>query len=456
MTSKRTVSLLVALSALLLVDLRAGVVEAQELDPGAEEGSAPASSDQPGGEEPTTEGASPAPPLPPPLPPPINMVAPSAHEVGLSPVEGEAVIDRNRLVSALVQFTTAWSRGFGYLIGDRRTVVLVSDLRDRYRRITVKMAEGEGPEVSVVHVRRQHNHRFESFVVLQLESDLPGTPLEVSDLGPAIGDTVLILHRLEHGEHAAPNAIEVAQASITASSRYTLTVGEAWNQIWRGSPVFDQQGRVVAFFGNAGFAMRINEILAEVNQEVDRQLVTPTIGLRLGTEFGGFLEDPLTIELEFGVALWDQLGIMLFVGAGLSSDNSLVLIEPSAIYEAGVAQGEHNTVFLGLELEYRLLLTRSSMPFYLDFALGLTYTISILEMNAPAFYATEPGCDPLGGSCGLTIGEPPTRDVLHAVGLSVGLDLRAGPFVIGYRFIPEGASYNQPNTHRLNFGLAWR
>lgn len=446
MTTKISISLTIMCSLLIFIFLYPAAASAQELEPEAAAAAA----------APVAEDSS-TPQNVTPLPPPANMALPAAaHEVGVAPVEAEAAVDRDRLVRALVEYNTAWARGFGYLVGDRRTVVLVSDLRDRYRRITVKLAEGEGPVVDVAQVRRQHNERFESFVVLQLESELPGTPLEVSDLGPAIGDTVLILHRLEEQQHTAPTSIEVARAAITASSRYTLTVGEAWNQIWRGSPVFDEQGRVVAFFGTSGFAVRINEILAEVNQQVDRTLVTPTLGLRVGTEFGGFLEDPLTIEIELGVALWDQLGIMIFVGAGLSSDSSLVLIEPSAVYEAGVAQGEHNTVFLGLELEYRLLLTRTSMPFYLDFAIGVNYTISILDMSGPAFYATEPGCDPLGGDCGLTIGEAPTRDVLHSVGLSMGIDLRAGPFVIGYRFVPEGASYNHGNTHRLNFGLAWR
>jgi hypothetical protein len=407
-----------------------------------------------------TEPEEAQPPEPQPLPPPENLTPPVQTEgMAALPAIAQPVITLERLNEALVEYRSAWERGIGFLVGDQHTVVVVGDLRDRHRRITARMAGGGGdrPEVNVANVRVQTNQRFRSFVVLHLEEDLPGQPLEISPLQPALGDTVVILHRLgDQMGNRVPNEIELAHSTITSSSRYTFTVGAAWNQIWRGSPVFDVHGALIAFHGNGGFALRVSELIAEVNSQPQRQLISPVVGLRLGTEFGGFLDNPLTVEIELGIAIWDQLGINFFFGGGMNTQESLVLIPANALHEEGVAQGDHTTMFLGLEVEYRLMLTRGAVPFYLDFSFGLQYTMSMLDLTGPAFYATDPACDPMGGDCGLTIGEPPNRDVVHSVGLSLGVDLRAGPFVIGYRFIPEGASYQGINTHRLNVGISWR
>ncbi len=396
---------------------------------------------------------------------PMPMPAPET----LAPVAGglqaranapEPVVNRDYLNAAMVEYRTAWQRGVGFLVGDQRTVIVVDeDLRDRHRRISVRMIQGDNdrPEVDVVEVRRQNASRFSEFVILRLEEDLPGTPLPISPEQPNLTDTVLILNRVMDVHNRPPAAIEVAWAAVTASSQYTITVGTSWSQIWHGSPVFDERGRLVAFFGNSGFAMRIGEILADVNHHADRQLFTPVIGLRLGTEFGGFLDNPLTVELEFGMAIWDQLGIMFFLGGGLDTEETMSQIPEGGDRGQGVAQSDLSTFYLGLEVEYRLLLTRTSMPFYLDFSFGVQYTMYTVDYTGSAFYSSQPGCDPSESDCGLIVGEPPNRDVTHAVALSVGADLRAGPFVIGYRFIPEGASFNQPNnTHRLNFGISWR
>lgn len=55
----------------------------------------------------------------------------------VSDAQEESPLDAEQLLGALVEYRTAWHSGRGFLIGDRHTVV-VSCLRQRYRRITVR------------------------------------------------------------------------------------------------------------------------------------------------------------------------------------------------------------------------------------------------------------------------------------------------------------------------------
>jgi hypothetical protein len=124
--------------------------------------------------------------------------------------------------------------------------------------------------------------------------------------------------------------------------------------------------------------------------------------------------------------------------------------------EQGVVEGDQSTVSLGLEVKYRLLLTRAAMPLYLDFALGVIYTMNVFEPNGMAFYSTSVGCDPMVEGCDVAIGPAPDRTTTHGVGAAFGFDLRAGVFTMGYRVIVEALAHELPTTHRLTFGVTYR
>lgn len=51
------------------------------------------------------------------------------------------------------------------------------------------------------------------------------------------------------------------------------------------------------------------------------------------------------------------------------------------------------------------------------------------------------------------LGDVPELEADHAVGLSLGLDLRSSFVVVGYRFTPEVLASNLPNMHSIVFGL---
>jgi len=178
----------------------------------------------------------------------------------------------------------------------------------------------------------------------------------------------------------------------------------------------------------------------------------PVVGVRLGTEFGGPLEQPFVMDFDIGLALWDQLGIGVRLGFGVGTED-FYRIPENALHQAGVAQARHTSFDLGLEVEYRLMLTRTPLTFYVDFAVGVQYILSVVNPFGPAFYATVPNCDPFGEACEVTLGEVPGREIEHGVGASFGGDVRVGALTVGYRFVPEALSYNLGNVHRVTFGV---
>lgn len=378
----------------------------------------------------------------------------------MSDAPEEAPLDAEQLFGALVEYRTAWHSGRGFLIGDRRTVV-VSCLRQRYRRITVRMAGTDTPEVRVANIRASDSERevdseqYQALAVLTLESDLPGTPLPVSALHPELEDTVwFVARRQGDRDEDDPESLEIGRTSVTAASASSLSVGTSAGQQWAGAPLVDDAGAVVAFMGTGGRAPRSRDVLSQETLEPHRQVVSPLLGFRLGTVFGLSGNPQLSLEIEGGITLFDQLGIAVRLGGTIGA-SALQSLPASDGHEQGVVSTTSSSLLLGFELRYRLLLARLSFPLYLDFAVGLTYMATFTESSDLAFYATEPGCDPLGGACGLTAGEGPGSEVSHGLGPSFGVDFRAGPLVIGYRVTPSAISHNLPTTHWLTFGIAF-
>jgi hypothetical protein len=389
-----------------------------------------------------------------------------------TPPEPRDVLAPADIRGPLVEYETAWSRGVGFLVRDRRTVIVLGSLRDRLRPITCRMASAAAGAAAVRVVRVDlATAENPPFVVLHLESDLPGEPMRLSDEQPEIGDSVFLLLRRggPRGRDGAggamggrdarvrdvPAGLEPAEAAVTSASETTITVGTAFPQIWHGSPLFDRRGDVVAFFGSEGYAVRVEHLLAEGARRPGRQVVTPILGIRVGTEIEGSLDDPFAVDVEAGVALWDQLAILLRLGVGLGED-VLLRLPPNAMHQTGIVLAEQRSVALSLEVKYRLLLTRAAMPLYLDFVAGLQYGVVVNEPQGFALYATEPACDPFGEDCDLTIGANPGRRTRHGVGPVFGIDVRAGVFTMGYRFVAEAISYQMADTHRLTFGITFR
>lgn len=363
-----------------------------------------------------------------------------------------------RLQEAVVEYRTVWSAGRGYLVGDARTVVVLGHIPNTGRRITVRRPGGGGVEARVASLRAPSGRGHGPFAVLRLDADLDGVPLQPTDAPPGLGARVYVPvldptegHRGRHGDDEG--SFEIAETAVTAASEHGLALGTAPAQLRAGAPVLGDDGRLVGFVGHGGSVVRIARVLDEEALAERGMPVLPVLGFRLGTEFGGFLDQPFVMDFDIGLALWDQLGIGLRIGFGAGRED-VYRIEPDASHEQGVVSAYHGTFDLGIELEYRLLLTRSPIPFYVDLAVGVAYVVSIVSPRGPALYSTRPGCDPVGGDCDLTVGSAPSRFVEHAVGPSFGADVRAGAFTIGYRFVPEALSYGMGDTHRLTFGIS--
>ena len=203
-------------------------------------------------------------------PGPDQVEAPAVVNGGASPLsseqrEAQRLQAETGLYQALVEYRTAWSRGYGFLLGDQRTVVVLSRIRDTGRRITVRLhgSTGESVEVAEVQVRRHGRHPAR-FHVLRLAADLPGRPLVLADDEAELGDEVFVLLRRRGRSWLRSqrfHAAEVAVATVTAAAPNTLAVGAAEAVVVQGSPLFDPSGRVVAFWGTTGLAYRAHPLL---------------------------------------------------------------------------------------------------------------------------------------------------------------------------------------------------
>jgi hypothetical protein len=373
---------------------------------------------------------------------------------GASATTAESFLTRSHVRSALVEIRTAWYRGVGFLVGDRRTVVTLGRLRDRYRRISVKCLGSEGPEVTAASTEVLE-HGESTFVVLHLAAELPGEPLQVSADVPRVGESVFVILRrgVDRRDQVVPDTIEAAEAAVTAASTTTMSVGVARSQVWSGSPLFDGAGRLVGFFGDEGYAVGARAITGGGSLTSGRALLSPIVGIRVGTEFGGELIDPFDVEVELGLALWDQLGILVRLGAGIGQDVLAPYVRTDEVIANAMA--DERTLNLALELEYRLLITRAAMPLYFDFVVGLQYTMTRLDFHDIAI-ARDAGCDPEVMDCDQDVGFASGQRSFHGVGAAFGFDIRAGLFTMGYRLVHEALSYRLQTVHRLTFGITFR
>ncbi len=315
-------------------------------------------------------------------PTPEEAVAPEPSPPVLDEVDEEEEthgVDEQRILAALVEVRTTGFQRQGFLVGDRRTVV-VSCLTDRFRRVTVRMSGAEGDEeVRVAEVQattaeqEAHSETYQALAVLTLEEDLPGTPLPISNAAPALGETLWFISRPDDVDargDPSPESIEIGSATITAVTGSSLSVGLSSRQRWDGTPLLDRSGAVVAFLGTGGRAPRVGRVLNREALEPRQQLARFLFGLRIGTAIGQFDSASLAIDLELGVNLWDQFGIVFRVGATVGS-SFFQTLPGSDDHGPGVVQSSSSALHLGLELRYRLLLFRSSWPVSLNFEVGL-------------------------------------------------------------------------------------
>lgn len=372
-------------------------------------------------------------------------------------------LEREALMNALVEYRTAWQRGYGFLLRDQQTIV-APGLEGGRRRITVRRVNADGTladqRVRVARVIANPEEieiaedmvGMQAAVLLELEEPLEGTPLTLSSQSPQLSDTLWTVARLED-EAPTQDGLELVTTTVTAATENSLSLGAPTSTCWQGAPIFDAEGQIVAFQGCSGRSPRSARVVDAQAQE-QRSILQPLLGFRLGTTFGRFDSPSLDIQLELGVTLWDQLGLALRIGSSIGGTGLHRLQATDGLGE-GVVNQSSSALDLAFEARYRLMLNSGRFPIYLDFVAGLQYSATFHEPSGPAFYATEPGCDPMGGSCGVTIGDTPRRQIEHGVGATFGADLRLGLLAIGYRFTPAALSHNLPNMHTLSFGLAF-
>ncbi|MDX9720056.1 MAG: hypothetical protein RBU37_04885, partial [Myxococcota bacterium] len=164
-------------------------------------------------------------------------------------------------------------------------------------------------------------------------------------------------------------------------------------------------------------------------------------------------EEWTNVDLELGLSIWDQLGLVFLIGYG-SGESKVVSLAPMASTGPGALQVSERALRLGFEPRYRLLVSIFG-PAYIDFVVGLQAMIRSYSANGPALYSTSESCRPDEQGCLLSVHTAPELDNDYAYGLSVGVDLRSGPILVGYRFIPEAVSDGMTDMHTISIGLSF-
>jgi hypothetical protein len=366
----------------------------------------------------------------------------------------------SRFEAALVHYRTAWAEGHGFLVSDRRTIVVLGHFPRAGRKVTVRMAQSAGEEIEVNYVElRRRGHYRPPMVVLHAAAELSGTPLPLAQQPAALDDVAYLLlrPRQQHGGHDAARApaTEVAITRITGATDSQLAVGLVPPIFNAGTPVLDAAGHIVGFMDNSRVAVRAGNVFSTEQPSRRARNVAPMTGLKFGTEFGGLLNRPFTMDVDLGLVLWDQLGLTLRLGFSADRIENLG-IPAEGIREAGMVEADQHAFNLGFEVEYRWLLRRSAMPLYLDLVTGLHYTVATTEPRGMALYSNTFNCQPaLGDECLLVSGPTPDSESTQSVGFALGADLRLGGLTISYRYVPAQAAYNLPeDLHRLSFGFS--
>ncbi|MBI5489081.1 MAG: hypothetical protein HY905_17230 [Deltaproteobacteria bacterium] len=382
--------------------------------------------------------------------------AEATDATGEQPVAAAPPIDLERVLEAVVEYDTPWASGYGLLVRDDRTVVFPEPGADAGRTITVHPVGHPESESDASEVRRSVVWDVDyGFFVLTLERPLAGRPLALAPGLPALGDRVYTLDETtgDDGE----TKFELVETRVTSVSASRFTLGMTGEQTFGGAPVLDAQGRIVGLVDWGTGVVGVSRLLEPESLQPRPMALLPVLGLRGYYQWGGIPDGTGGAVFELGISLWDQLGVVLDFGVnGGSGVHELRLDAPSATVGPGRLTVEDLGIDLGLELQYRLLLARWSMPLHLRFAAGVRYEYLARDPSGPAFYSGDPACDPSvpGAVCRLVSGPTPDDLGLHGVGLIVGADVTLGGFSVGYRFIPADVAYHLADTHLVLVGFS--
>jgi len=361
---------------------------------------------------------------------------------------------------AIVHVESVWAYRLGVLVGDGNTVWSYAGEKDRARTITVNVP-GE-PEVEAEGWVYHDGPRL--MWTLKPEKSLGHQGLTVSMKSVEPGSTVYTLgkshkYKVEHDP--------MVRVLVASTEPHAFTLAAESGELRPGAPVVDGDGHLLGIL-TSGRRVVPAYVMSDNSHFMERCAgVQKIFGIRAGAEIQGALggdstqnrlfgidSDVATIfELDFGVALWDRLGIVGSVGFAVGdTDDHLTAVEAADGLGSGVVSTSGGkAVRLGLELQYRQLLHASALPIYVDFAAGGLFNDELIEANGPLLRSTDPACNPSSQACPLVVQDGGDIDNAHTFDLRVGVDFRFGPLLVGYRFLPGFGDAVQ--AHQITIGL---
>lgn len=356
-----------------------------------------------------------------------------------------------RARGALVHAETVYVEATAVLVGDQRTLVAVAPWIDAGRAIELRVPSATGERV-VEAATRQVDHPLAPTWLLTSPVDVAAEPLTLSEIAFAPGVQVFVFAG-HAGATRDTKLVATMIASTTAESEHVRVTGDHWSFV-PGSPVLDQDGRLMGFLTGWGAVVPARALLEAPRRERSLSIL-PLVGYRLGVQFGGLMDGSFILDFDAGITLDDRVTILARTGLGLVAPEQRLLLLPErdGLGPARVEYSDALELRAGLEARYRFYLGGGSFPFYLDLAAGLAFEWRMREAAGPAFRSTEPGCDPAVAGCPLRVDPAPDLADRTSLDASFGIDLRAGPIVLGYRFLPGFGAGDQ--GHVLTFGASF-
>jgi len=412
---------------------------------------APARGNVPSGQEPQGSAAASQPQSAPAIIPPAQRR--TAAPVAPPPFDSPAELQRieRQVNGAMVECLLPHSRSEGVLLGDRRTAIAFSVGLYSGRRVIVRPAplleDGQHDaraRAASVRVERLGTDEDSWAYLVHLGSELPGTPLRVSSAVPRLGASVYIVRLADRlKKHRA------AATTLAAVSADELDVAVPTGEVLF---VLDREGDLLAV--RAGSRLVLASQLLSSRAPPRRVSVLPVIGLRFARAWDEERGNELGFDAEAGLALWDRLSIVARAGMSFGEQSAQRLTTGGP--GSGMVMASSTRAHVGMELRYRQLFA-DGVYTYLDLVAGVEGAFVRYHADGPALFSESAACDPFVSACPLRFQPPDVYlDQLgyNGVGFDFGADLRLGPLVIGYRFLPGALADRLANRHLFTIGLS--
>ena len=142
-------------------------------------------------------------------------------------------------VDSRVDVSSAWFSEVGYLIGDNKTVLVYEDFFLRRKNFSVTTRGKKEVTAEVIEIKLIR-HKLDKFIILKLDQELPGTPLQLAPAQGEIDEEILVSRQTRDVQFP----IEQVRTKIISRSESVYQLPVPYH---RFHPVFNLSCKLMAF-----------------------------------------------------------------------------------------------------------------------------------------------------------------------------------------------------------------